>query len=69
MPELDHENRTASITFYVDPKSRVYVRNINFKGIEEVDDEVLRREVRQMEGAYLSNVLIDRSKFRLQRLP
>jgi outer membrane protein insertion porin family len=69
VPELDHENRTASITFYVDPKSRVYVRNINFKGIEEVDDEVLRREVRQMEGAYLSNVLIDRSKFRLQRLP
>jgi outer membrane protein insertion porin family len=69
VPELDHENKTAEITFYVDPKSRVYVRHINFKGIEEVDDEVLRREVRQMEGAYPSNVLIDRSKFRLQRLP
>jgi outer membrane protein insertion porin family len=69
VPELDHENKTAAITFYVDPKSRVYVRHINFKGIEEVDDEVLRRELRQMEGAYLSNVLIDRSKFRLQRLP
>jgi outer membrane protein insertion porin family len=69
VPELDHENKTAAITFYVDPKSRVYVRHINFNGIEEVDDEVLRREVRQMEGAYLSNVLIDRSKFRLQRLP
>jgi outer membrane protein insertion porin family len=69
VPELDHENKTAAITFYVDPKSRVYVRHINFEGIDEVDDEVLRREVRQMEGAYLSNVLIDRSKFRLQRLP
>jgi outer membrane protein insertion porin family len=69
VPELDHENKTAEITFYVDPKSRVYVRRINFKGIDEVDDEVLRRELRQMEGAYLSNVLIDRSKFRLQRLP
>jgi outer membrane protein insertion porin family len=69
VPELDHENKTAEITFYVDPKSRVYVRRINFNGIDEVDDEVLRRELRQMEGAYLSNVLIDRSKFRLQRLP
>jgi len=69
VPELDHENKTAAITFYIDPKSRVYVRRINFKGIDQVDDEVLRRELRQMEGAYLSNVLIDRSKFRLQRLP
>jgi len=69
VPELDHENKTAEITFYVDPKSRVYVRRINFNGIDEVDDEVLRRELRQLEGAYLSNVLIDRSKFRLQRLP
>jgi len=69
VPELDHEDKTAEITFYVDPKSRVYVRRINFKGIDQVDDEVLRRELRQLEGAYLSNVLIDRSKFRLQRLP
>ena len=69
VPELDHENKTADITFYVDPKSRVYVRRISFRGIDEVDDEVLRRELRQLEGAYLSNVLIDRSKFRLQRLP
>jgi outer membrane protein insertion porin family len=69
VPELDHDNKTADITFYVDPKSRVYVRRINFNGIDEVDDEVLRRELRQLEGAYLSNVLVDRSKFRLQRLP
>ena len=69
VPELDHENKTAEITFYVDPKSRVYVRRIGFKGIDEVDDEVLRREMRQMEGAYLSNTLVDRSKIRLQRLP
>ena len=69
VPELDHENKEAAITFYVDPKSRVYVRRINFNGIDQVDDEVLRREMRQMEGAYLSNRLIDRSKIRLQRLP
>jgi len=69
VPELNHETKEATITFYVDPKSRVYVRHINFNGVDQIDDEVLRREMRQMEGAYLSNRLIDRSKIRLQRLP
>ncbi len=69
VPELDHEKKEAEITFYVNPQSRVYVRRINFRGVSEVDDEVLRREMRQMEGAYLSNRLVDRSKIRLQRLP
>ncbi len=69
VPELDHETKEASITFYVDPKSRVYVRNINFNGVNQIDDEVLRREMRQMEGAFMSNTLVDRSKVRLQRLP
>lgn len=67
--ELDHDEKTAEVTFFVDAKSRVYVRRINFNGVSEVEDEVLRREMRQMEGAYLSNLLIDRSKVRLQRLP
>ena len=69
VPELDHEAKEAAITFYVNPQSRVYVRNIHFNGISEVDDEVLRREMRQMEGSYLSNSLMDRSKILLQRLP
>jgi len=69
VPELDHEKKEASVTFFVDPQSRVYVRRIIFKNIDQVDDEVLRREMRQAEGAYLSNRLIDRSKVRLQRLP
>ncbi|MDG2107377.1 MAG: outer membrane protein assembly factor BamA [Woeseiaceae bacterium] len=69
VPELNHETKEASITFYVDAQSRVYVRNINFNGITEVDDEVLRRELRQMEGAYLSNASMDRSKVLLERLP
>jgi len=68
VPTLNHETKEAEITFYVDPKSRVYVRRINFNGIDEVDDEVLRREMRQMESSYLSNLLVDRSKVRLQRL-
>jgi len=69
VPELDHEKMEAAITFYINPQSRVYVRNINFNGIDQIDDEVLRREMRQMEGAFLSNTLVDRSKIRLQRLP
>ena len=69
VPELNHETKEASITFYVDPKSRVYVRRINFNGVDQIDDEVLRREMRQMESSYLSNRLVDRSKVRLQRLP
>jgi outer membrane protein insertion porin family len=69
VPELDRETKEASITFYVNPKNRVYVRNINFNGVNQVDDEVFRREMRQMEGAYLSNTQVDRSKIRLQRLP
>ena len=69
VPELDHDKKEAAVTFYVNPKSRVYVRNISFRGVDQVDDEVLRREMRQMEGSYLSNRLVDRSKIRLQRLP
>ena len=69
VPELDHEAKEAAITFYMNPQSRVYVRNISFNGISEVDDEVLRREMRQMESSYLSNSLMDRSKILLQRLP
>lgn len=67
--ELDKATKEAVVTFFIDPKSRVYVRRINFNGVDQIEDEVLRREMRQYEGAYLSNLLIDRSKVRLQRLP
>ena len=66
--ELNEETKEAEITFFIEPNNRVYVRRINFRGVNEVDDEVFRREMRQMEGAYLSNMLVDRSKVRLQRL-
>jgi outer membrane protein insertion porin family len=69
VPELDHEKKEVSVTFFLNPQNRVYVRNISFNGISEVNDEVLRREMRQMEGSYLSNSLMDRSKILLQRLP
>ena len=69
VPELDRETKEAAVTFYVNPQNRVYVRRISFNGVDQVDDEVLRREMRQLEGSYLSNSLVDRSKVRLQRLP
>lgn len=69
LPDLDKAKKTAAITFFVDPKSRVYVRHVNFNGTDSVNDEVLRREMLQMESGYLSNALVDRSQVRLQRLP
>jgi outer membrane protein insertion porin family len=69
VPQADDEKKTINLTFFVDPGSRAYVRRINFNNTSAIDDEVLRREVRQFEGSYLSNALLERSKERLQRLP
>ncbi|MCY3730484.1 MAG: outer membrane protein assembly factor BamA, partial [Rhodospirillaceae bacterium] len=69
IPELNEDTREAAITFFVDPQSRVYVRRINFNGADNVNDDVFRREMRQLEGAYLANDLVQRSQIRLQRLP
>ena len=69
VPQADEENKTVNLTFFVDPGNRAYVRRVNFINTSAIDDEVLRREMRQMEGSYLSNALLERSKERLQRLP
>ncbi len=66
--DIDDENHTVDITFYVDPQERTYVRRINFRGNTKTADEVLRREMRQMEGAPASSYKIEQSKVRLQRL-
>ena len=65
----DPETKEIAVTFLVDPGNRAYVRRINFSGTTSINDDVLRREMRQMEGGYLSNAAVDRSKLRLQRLP
>jgi outer membrane protein insertion porin family len=69
VPQANEEKKTIDLTFFVDPGNRAYVRRINFLNTSAIDDEVLRREMRQMEGSYLSNALLERSKERLQRLP
>ncbi|HKU91065.1 MAG TPA: outer membrane protein assembly factor BamA [Steroidobacteraceae bacterium] len=65
----DPANKELSLTFFIDPGNRVYVRHINFNGVTKINDEVLRREMRQLEGGWLSNVALERSKQRLERLP
>src|SRR5215472_1181560 len=69
VPTADNTNHTVALTFFVDPGNRVYVRNITFSGVTRINDEVLRRELRQLEGGWLSNVALERSKQRIQRLP
>ena len=67
IPDIDKENKTVSLTFFVDPGKRVYVRRINFSGNNKTRDEVLRREMRQQEGAWISTSQVQRGKLRLQR--
>ena len=68
IPEIDDEKKTVSLTFFVDPGKRVYVRRINFAGNTRTKDEVLRREMRQQEGGWISTPKVERGKIRLQRL-
>ncbi|NOU14510.1 MAG: outer membrane protein assembly factor BamA [Methylococcaceae bacterium] len=68
VPEINEAQKTVAMTFFVDPAKRVYVRRINMKGNSKTRDEVLRREMRQMEGSWASNSKIERSKTRLERL-
>jgi len=68
VPDIDPVKKTVNITFFVDPGKRVYVRRINFQGNSKTRDEVLRREMRQMEAAWASTTKIERSKTRLERL-
>ncbi len=69
VPTIDETAKEVSLTFFIEPGNRAYLRHINFLGVSSIDDEVLRREMRQLEGAWLSNQAVERSKERLQRLP
>ncbi|HEV2110735.1 MAG TPA: outer membrane protein assembly factor BamA [Gammaproteobacteria bacterium] len=69
VPQMDRDHKLVAITFLVDPGERTYVRHINFQGAPGTNDEVFRREMRQFEGSWLSNVEMERSRVRLQRLP
>jgi outer membrane protein insertion porin family len=69
VPAPNPETGEIALTFQIEPNARTYVRRINFEGVEKTRDEVLRREMRQLEGAVLTNAALTRSEERLQRLP
>jgi outer membrane protein insertion porin family len=68
VPEVIPGTNSVTLTFFIDPGKRVYVRRINFAGNTRTRDEVLRREMRQMEGGWASTRHIKRSRTRLERL-
>jgi outer membrane protein insertion porin family len=68
-PELDQASKQVSITFLVEPGARAHVRRLNFLTDTKSHDEVFRREARQMEGTWLSNRQVDRTRLRIARLP
>ena len=68
VPEIREEAGQVDLAFFVDPGQRVYVRRIEFRGNHQTRDEVLRREMRQLEGAWVVNRDLDRSRQRLLQL-
>ena len=67
-PEVDREKRQVAFTFFVDPGRRVYVRRINISGNTRTRDEVIRREMRQIEGGWYSASQVTQSRSRIDRL-
>ncbi|RLV59825.1 outer membrane protein assembly factor BamA [Parashewanella curva] len=67
-PEIDDKTKEVTLNISVNPGKRVYVRSINFTGNTVTKDEVMRRELRQMEGAWLNSAAVDQSKVFLDRL-
>jgi outer membrane protein insertion porin family len=68
IPEIDKEKRTVGFTYYVDPGRRVYVRRVNVVGNSRTRDEVIRRELRQLEASWYNHAQVERSKVRINRL-
>ncbi len=68
IPDIDEEKKQVVVTYFVDPGKRVYVRRVNISGNSNTRDEVLRRELRQMESGWFSGEQVKRSRERLKRL-
>jgi len=68
VPKVSEEGQNVDVTFFVQPGNRTYVNRINFAGNASTADDVLRREMRQLESAPASSLQIEQSKIRLQRL-
>ncbi|HZW24847.1 MAG TPA: outer membrane protein assembly factor BamA [Gallionella sp.] len=68
IPEVDKEKHQVAFNFVVDPGQRVYIRRINIAGNDKTRDEVIRREFRQVEGAWFDVNKIKKSKQRVDKL-
>jgi len=68
IPDVDEDRKTVTLTFFIDPGRRIYVRRVNVAGNSRTRDEVLRREMRQIENAWMSTEDVERSRTRLNRL-
>lgn len=66
-PELDKEKRQVAFTIFVDPGKRAYVRRVNITGNTKTRDEVIRQEMRQMEGAWYDAERVSASRERIDR--
>ena len=67
VPRINDETKVVDVDYYIDPARPIYVRRINFTGNIKTQDEVLRREMRQLEGALASSDKIQLSRTRLMR--
>jgi len=68
VPEIDRDKQQVAFTFLIDPGRRIYVRRINVAGNTRTRDEVIRREMRQMEGGWYASDKITTSKQRVDKL-
>lgn len=68
IPEVNKDKRQVAFTFFIDPGRRVYVRRINIAGNTRTRDEVIRREMRQLEGGWYSGDKINLSRRRIDKL-
>ncbi|MEX2468537.1 MAG: outer membrane protein assembly factor BamA, partial [Pseudohongiellaceae bacterium] len=68
VPEVNEDDQTVEVTFFIEPGNRTYVNRISFTGNLSTADDVLRREMRQLEAAPASSLQIEQSKVRLERL-
>lgn len=66
-PDIDKEKHKVSFTFLIDPGRRVYVRRINVSGNSRTRDEVVRREMRQLEGSFFDSQKLQLSKQRVDK--
>ncbi len=68
IPDIDQDSKSVALNLYIDPGRRVYVRRVNISGNTKTKDEVVRREIRQMENGWLSTDKVAQSRTRLNRL-